>query len=216
MGCVGCVRRFSPPLSLSLSLSLSFVEVFYRLSTFFAVIVPKLFDFRYPTLLVTRHTSTIYLVQNAEVVRTSTQSNYTNHAIKQSSSIIFWYLANAQTRQHRAFRPASILSIIRTVVLTADVFQLFIKYTLTCYVQAGRRPFEAILRHTTTTATTAAAVTAITATTGPLVLLLILRQQTILLLLLLLRTATATTAAAAATTDYVPGTGVYCCCRPLS
>ena len=53
---MGCVRRFSP----YLSLSLSFIEMFvfrfdndnyrYRLSSFFAVVVPKLSDFRYPTL----------------------------------------------------------------------------------------------------------------------------------------------------------------------
>ena len=55
------VRRFSP----HLSLSLSFIEVFVfrfgndnyryryrnRLSSFFAVIVPKLLEFRYPTLV---------------------------------------------------------------------------------------------------------------------------------------------------------------------
>ena len=54
---MGCVRRFSPPLSLS------FIEMFvfrfgndncryryrYRLSTFSAVIVPKKVEFRYPT-----------------------------------------------------------------------------------------------------------------------------------------------------------------------
>ena len=58
---VDCVRWFSP-----LSLSLSFIGMFvfrfgndnyryrYRLSTFSAVIVPKLFEFRYPTLSPTK------------------------------------------------------------------------------------------------------------------------------------------------------------------
>ena len=84
-----------------------------------------------------------------------------------------------QTRKHvsiaRFAQPPYFQSFERSYS-QLTFFNFFIKYTLTCYVQAGRRPFEAILRHTTTTATTAAAVTAITATTGPLVLLLILRQ----------------------------------------
>ena len=56
-----CVRRFSPPLSSSLQYRLSKRSCFgsitiiyryrYRLSTFSAFIVPKLFQFRHPTLL---------------------------------------------------------------------------------------------------------------------------------------------------------------------
>ena len=65
---MGCVRRSSPPLSLSLSFIDMFVFRFgndndryrYHLSTFSAVVVPKLFEFRYPTLISTRNSSSVY------------------------------------------------------------------------------------------------------------------------------------------------------------
>ena len=64
---VGGVRRFSPPLSSSLSFAEMFMCRFdndnylchYRLSTFFAVIVPKRFEFQHRTL---RDTSSVVTI----------------------------------------------------------------------------------------------------------------------------------------------------------
>ena len=81
------LRRFSPPLSLSVSFIEKFVFRFgndnyryrYRLSTLFAVIVSTLFEFRYPTLLIVASYITYVMIYD------SRQNLAPNHYIPTSS-----------------------------------------------------------------------------------------------------------------------------------